>query len=58
MVKEKTEFAKALEAAGLSLKRFSEITNTPYRTTQHWTEGSRRTPGIAFAFIELWLKSK
>lgn len=49
----------AREAAGLSMKKAAELSDTPYRTWQSWeTEGrdGRRPPGIAFSWLALWTK--
>lgn len=49
----------AREAAGISMKKAAELSDTPYRTWQSWeTEGKdgRRPPGIAFKWLELWTK--
>lgn len=47
-----------LREAGLTMAAFSRLTNTPYRTVQCWCDGSRRVPGIALAFMELYSKLK
>lgn len=44
-----------LKAAGLTQARFAEITDMPKRTIENWCMGVRRTPGIAFMFLDLWL---
>ncbi len=47
-------------AAGLTMKKAAELSNTPYRTWQGWEcekgPSSRRVPGIAFAWLELYQK--
>lgn len=45
---------QARKAAGLSMKEAAEASHTPYRTWQGWEDGSRRVPGIALAWIELY----
>lgn len=52
------ELREARKAAGLSMKQAAELSNTPYRTWQDWEGGKRRVPGIAFAWLELYQKSK
>jgi DNA-binding transcriptional regulator YiaG len=49
----------AREAAGLNMKEAAELSGTPYRTWQNWEQtnsNSRRPPGLAFAWLELWTK--
>jgi len=48
------ELRGARKAAGLSMKKIAEMTNTPYRTWQDWEGGKRRVPGLAFAWLEIW----
>jgi transcriptional regulator with XRE-family HTH domain len=48
----------ARKVAGLSMKEAAEASHTPYRTWQGWEDGSRRVPGIALAWIELYKHTK
>lgn len=49
-----TEFKNALDSAGITAYRFSQITHTPPNTVYQWVRGERRTPGIAwFALGEI-----
>lgn len=52
------ELREARIAAGLSMKQAAELSQTPYRTWQGWETdkgvNSRRVPGIAFAWLELY----
>jgi DNA-binding transcriptional regulator YiaG len=52
------QLREARKAAGLSMKQAAEMAKTPYRTWQDWEGGKRRVPGIAFAWLELYQKSK
>lgn len=50
------------EQAGLSQTEAAKITGTPLRTWQTWeartASASHRPPGLAFAFLELYLSIK
>ena len=48
---------KLLKERKLTMRQFSKITNTPYRTVQNWVNGVSRTPGIAIEFIKIWDKN-
>jgi len=48
----------ARKAAGISMKHAAKETNTPYRTWQDWEGGKRRVPGLAFAWLALWVKQQ
>lgn len=58
MTTEKTPFHEALLEAELTIKQFSEISNTPFETVYSWVTGKRRTPGIAFSFLYLFKRIK
>ena len=38
------DFLKVLEISNMSMKRFSEYFNIPYRTVQSWKLGERKCP--------------
>jgi len=57
-VQEVVSFRDALADAGLSISDFSYKTGTAERTAMSWLTGERRTPQIAFAWIELYKKLK
>ena len=50
------ELREKRKAAGLSMKKATDITGTPYRTWQDWEGEKRRVPGLAFAWLELYQK--
>lgn len=52
------ELREARKVTGLSMKRAAEKAKTPYRTWQDWEGGKRRVPGIAFAWLELYMEAK
>ena len=56
-IKEVVTFDSALNDAGLPISQFCELTGTPERTAVSWKTGERRTPPIAFAWLELYKKS-
>jgi DNA-binding transcriptional regulator YiaG len=51
-------FKQALHDAGLSVKQFADLSDTPLQTVYHWTQGTRRTPGIAFTVLVQYLEIK
>lgn len=52
----------ARELVGLTMRKASTLSDTPYRTWQNWeTEGhrnARRTPGIVFSWLELYRQAQ
>ena len=52
------DFRTALKAARLTQAEFARMTGTPIRTVHDWTAGESRTPSIAIAFLDLWLRSR
>lgn len=57
-VQEIVSFRDALTDAGLSISDFSYATGTPERTAMSWISCERRTPQIAFAWVDLYKKLK
>lgn len=57
-VKEVVTFDSALNDAGLPISQFCELTGTPERTAMSWKSGERRTPPLAFAWLELYKITK
>jgi len=50
------ELREARKAAGLSMVKAAEYSDTPYRTWQDWEGDKRRVPGIAMAWLDLYVK--
>jgi len=50
------ELREARKAAGLSMTKAAELSGTPYRTWQDWEGGKRRVPGIAMAWLRLYVQ--
>ncbi len=46
------ELRQLRNRVGLTIKQVCELTSIPARTWYHWEDGSRKPPGIAFAFLE------
>jgi DNA-binding transcriptional regulator YiaG len=47
------------ESAGLTIKQAAEFSGTPYRTWHSWEQegrDGRRPPGIAFSWLQLYVK--
>lgn len=51
-----TRLKDKLEEAVINQAEFSRLSDTPYGTILNWTSGRRKVPGIAFKFLELYLK--
>ena len=52
------ELRGARESAGLSMIDAAKLSGTPYRTWQDWELGNRRTPGIALAWLTLYILAR
>jgi hypothetical protein len=51
-------FREKLKEARLTQAEFARISGTPLRTVHDWAGNVSRTPPIAFAFLDLWLRSR
>ena len=49
------ELRESRQMAGLNMKQAAELAGTPYRTWQDWETGKRRVPGIAGAWLKLYV---
>ena len=50
-----TELRESRRNAGLNMRQAAELAGTPYRTWQDWETGKRRVPGIAGAWLKLYV---
>lgn len=47
-----------LRTARLTQREFAELTDTPRRTVEDWSRGKSRAPGIALAWLRLFIETK
>lgn len=49
------EFRSMLEAMGMTLRQFGDVTGVPYRTLQRWVHTDAEMPSLAaFAIRAMW----
>jgi len=47
-----------LRTARLTQRELAKLTDTPRRTVEDWSRGKSRAPGIALAWLRLYIETK
>lgn len=51
-------FKEIRQASGMNQKQFSEYFGIPYRTIQHWDQGTRQCPKYLLELIQYKLENE